>query len=673
MLQSYEVPCTKNQQMEYRREIDGLRAVAVLPVILFHAGFQTFSGGFVGVDVFFVISGYLITSIILTQKQAGTFSLVKFYERRARRILPALFFVMLSCLPFAWLWLLPSDMKDFSKSVTYVSVFASNVLFYKQSGYFDTVNEMKPLLHTWSLAVEEQYYLFFPLFLILIWRFSKKSIPVVFGAVALVSLLYTQYLLYRNPAAAFYMLSTRIWELLIGALIAYYLMNGKMLTAGSSAAPSSIAPVNRSVLSLLGVLLIAYAVFFFDRTTPFPGLYALIPTLGTGLIILFATIDTPVGRILGNKLLVGIGLISYSAYLWHQPLFVFSRYKIDGGNPSPLLLITLTACALLFAFFSWKYIERPFRDPARVSGVQLAKYLTLAGLSFTVIGTIGYKYEGFEEYYYANRLTEPQRKIYQFVKTHTTEKFHARDVDNGDCNFRSESIDAVFAERFDGCVKKYGKAVVVLGDSHAVNIYNAFFRSNFSKFVVGVTKPGCRPEKPQPQCEYRKLDEFIERRASSIKYVVYHQSGSHFLKDPFGKVDSIEAFAKPKNYAIHHAGIDTIKVYLTTLSAHVTTYWLGPYAEARVDFRNFRQFSDGFQMNAHSLDAFRHLEDELKNTVSKTAYKWKYISLSDILAMDRNFLASGDCLRFRDGDHFSACGEEFLGRQLKQYWSASKI
>src|SRR5688500_18092988 len=153
--------------MEYRREIDGLRAVAVLPVILFHAGFQTFGGGFVGVDVFFVISGYLITSIILTEKQAGTFSLVKFYERRARRILPALFLVMLSCLPFAWLWLLPSDMKDFSKSVTYVSVFASNVLFYKQSGYFDTVNEMKPLLHTWSLAVEEQYYLFFPLFLIL--------------------------------------------------------------------------------------------------------------------------------------------------------------------------------------------------------------------------------------------------------------------------------------------------------------------------------------------------------------------------------------------------------------------------------------------------------------------------------------------------------------------------
>ena len=169
--------------MNYRREIDGLRALAVLPVILFHAGFQTFSGGFVGVDVFFVISGYLITTIILTEKQAGTFTLINFYERRARRILPALFAVMLVCLPFAWIWLLPQDMKNFSDSLVAVSGFASNILFWRTSGYFEPAAELKPLLHTWSLAVEEQYYVFFPLFLMLTWHLGKRWILVLLALV----------------------------------------------------------------------------------------------------------------------------------------------------------------------------------------------------------------------------------------------------------------------------------------------------------------------------------------------------------------------------------------------------------------------------------------------------------------------------------------------------------
>jgi peptidoglycan/LPS O-acetylase OafA/YrhL len=209
--------------MKYRREIDGLRAVALLPVILFHAGFQAFGGGYVGVDVFFVISGYLITSIILAEKVAGTFSLRSFYERRARRILPALFLVMLVCLPFAWLWLLPSDMKEFSASLVAVSTFSSNVLFWWESGYFDTAAELKPLLHTWSLAVEDQYYLIFPLLLVLTWKLNRTKTMWLLLAVALASLSLAQKGAYASPAATFYMLHTRIWELLVGALLAFYM------------------------------------------------------------------------------------------------------------------------------------------------------------------------------------------------------------------------------------------------------------------------------------------------------------------------------------------------------------------------------------------------------------------------------------------------------------------
>ena len=222
--------------MKYRKEIDGLRALAILPVILFHAGFTTFSGGFVGVDIFFVISGYLITTIIVAEMEQGSFSLLNFYERRARRIIPALFFVMLCTLPFAWFWLLPQDFRSFSRSLVAVPLFASNVLFWLTSGYFDTATELKPLIHTWSLAVEEQYYVLFPLFLMLTWKLGKKWIISLLLAVAIISVLAAQWGSATYPSLTFYLLPTRGFEILIGVLISFYI-NRK----------SSIISINHSI------------------------------------------------------------------------------------------------------------------------------------------------------------------------------------------------------------------------------------------------------------------------------------------------------------------------------------------------------------------------------------------------------------------------------------------
>ena len=379
--------------------------MAVLPVILFHAGIRSFGGGFVGVDVFFVISGYLITSIILSDLVAGRFSLVMFYERRARRILPALFLVMAVSFGLAWWSLLPSDMRDFSESLAAVSVFASNLLFWHESGYFDSLADLKPLLHTWSLGVEEQYYVLFPLFLMLTWRYGKRGIVGLILAIAAFSLVLAQWGAYHRPEAAFFLLPTRAWELALGALIAFYL-----------AQPQRTHPRHalNEVASAVGVLLIAYAVFAYDSATPFPGLYALVPTVGAALIIVFTTPTTLVGRALCSRLLVGIGLVSFSAYLWHQPLFAFAR-QTSIDEPGPSLFIALSALAIGLSYLSWRFVEQPFRQRGVVGRDRVFQFAVVGSAAFIVIGAAGALSGGF-----AYRFTPVERALLQSAEPENT-------------------------------------------------------------------------------------------------------------------------------------------------------------------------------------------------------------------------------------------------------------
>ena len=363
--------------MKYRAEIDGLRALAVLPVILFHAGFDSFGGGFVGVDVFFVISGYLITTIIISEMAEKKFSLINFYERRARRILPALFFVMISCLPFAWLWLTPAELKDFGQSLVSVSIFSSNILFWLESDYFAASAELKPLLHTWSLAVEEQYYIIFPMLLMLIWRLGIKWVLVILSIIFLSSLSFSQWGAFNAPISTFYLLPTRAWELLIGVFIAFYLKQGDFLKSNMA----------NQVLSLLGLGMVIYSIIVFDKTTPFPSIYALVPTIGTGLLILCAVPKTFVHKILSLKFIVGVGLISYSAYLWHQPLLAFTKHRLLG-EASDFILIIMCILSVIMAWFSWRFVEKPFRQRNLISSKNILIFSSSGLLAFICIGLI---------------------------------------------------------------------------------------------------------------------------------------------------------------------------------------------------------------------------------------------------------------------------------------------
>ncbi|MCC6242660.1 MAG: acyltransferase [Gemmatimonadaceae bacterium] len=363
--------------MVYRREVDGLRAIAVLPVILFHAGIPAFRGGFVGVDVFFVISGYLITSILLAELREGAFSILRFYERRARRILPALFVVMLTCVPVAWLLLPAYDLVSFSKSLAAVSTFSSNLFFWGEGGYFETATELKPLLHTWSLSVEEQYYVFFPPFLMAFWRLRQRRLVILLVALFGISITLAEWASTRRPSAAFFLLPTRGWEILLGAFAAFHLVDRL---------PVRESRIVDELAGWTGLGLVAFAIFTFTARTPFPGLYALVPTVGTVLIILFASEHTLIGRVLGNPLLVGVGLVSYSAYLWHQPLLAFSRYRVPELGSSEVA--GLIAAVFVLATLTWRYVETPLRSKSSLSRRSLFAGASVCGIFFIVLGLL---------------------------------------------------------------------------------------------------------------------------------------------------------------------------------------------------------------------------------------------------------------------------------------------
>ena len=358
-----------------RRDIDGLRALAVIPVVLYHFGFGAFSGGFIGVDVFFVISGFLITSIIHREISAGRFSFVDFWARRARRIIPALSVMMLGTLLVGWLLMPANDYSQLGRAVRYQAMFVSNILFMRQDGYFNPASDFKPLLHTWSLSVEEQYYILFPLLMVLLTRFLRHWRWMLFGLL-LVSFALNVWVIKREPDAAFFLLPMRAWELLCGAMLAVI-----------PASARKLSPWVYQGVALAGLLAVLYAIFGFDKYTPFPGWAALLPVLGaTAMIWAGGHGQTLVGRLLSLRLMVGAGLISYSWYLWHWPVFVYANaVSVDGMQA--LEAGGWVAFSLVLAWLSWRLVELPFREKRLLAGRKPVLFAGLATL--LILGAAG--------------------------------------------------------------------------------------------------------------------------------------------------------------------------------------------------------------------------------------------------------------------------------------------
>jgi peptidoglycan/LPS O-acetylase OafA/YrhL len=345
--------------INYRPEIDGLRAIAVISVIFYHANVvifdeKLFKGGFIGVDIFFVISGYLITSLILRElNTTQSFSFMNFYERRVRRILPPLFFVMLLCFPFAWVHLGPANFIDFSKSILYSIGFSSNFYFWDMGHQYAAANSLlKPFLHTWSLSIEEQYYIIFPIFLFIIFRYLRNYLLLFLIVSFIFSLLLADWGSKNYPSATFYFLHSRAWELIVGSFLAFseiyqHYKKNNLIT--------------QNLLSFIGFFIILFSIIFGKTHFPHPSFYTLAPVLGVCLVILFSNKNTFIAKILSTKFFVGTGLISYSLYLWHYPIFAFARInELDPGNI--LNFLTLIIPIIILSILTFFFIEKPSRN-----------------------------------------------------------------------------------------------------------------------------------------------------------------------------------------------------------------------------------------------------------------------------------------------------------------------
>jgi len=625
--------------LAYRPDIDGLRGIAVSAVILFHANVTVFRGGFVGVDIFFVISGFLITAISLREWEIGQFSVIRFFEKRARRILPALLLVTLVCVPFAVTIPNPLQTKQFFESVLYVLSFLSNFHFWGQTGYFETSAELKPLLHTWSLAVEEQYYVLFPFMFLALVRSRKTAALLILAFGFVVSLALAQTLIQSGQKpAAFFLLPTRVWEILAGVFCALASRGG--LTGRVTGKPAGL-------LAGAGLILVLVSLPVFNDNTVTPGAHALIPVIGAALIILFSRSGGSVYRLLSNNTLVFLGLISFSAYLWHQPIFAFAR--LFSGEP--LSVWTMAALCLLIiplAYVSWRFVEVPFRNRATISLALTSRAALAAMTVLLLVSIIGIRSYGLIHY----RFPSTVASTYETVLRSISYDFEDAMYDNGDCVFSSMDIDAEIEDRFASCTDRYGRATVVIGDSHGMNMYNVLAKTEAFDFLLGLAIHSHQAHKSYATNWYRhQVTPFVERHEGHIEKLIYHQTASAF----WSPQNDQSAGTAPN--ALNRSDVETVAELMADLSAYTKTVWLGPFpdfghdpVEAVFDLPS-RKMAKPAQENLALLDRAALESAQGRNFL--------YVKFADLYPMPESPFFDR-CVMFRDSDHFTSCGEKII-------------
>ncbi len=480
----------------YRPDIDGLRAVAVLSVVAFHAFPNLIASGFIGVDIFFVISGFLISSIIFSNLEHNSFSLIEFYRRRIKRIFPALLLVLISSLIVGWFILMSEEYRALSKHIVGGVTFLSNIILWRESGYFDTSSELKPLLHLWSLAVEEQFYIFWPLFLAFVWK-RKWSFVAVTATIATISFAINIYATSANPSAAFYMPLPRFWELMIGSLLAYITLHKPHLSNQY-----------QNMQSTFGFVLLLLGMIFINNERAFPGWWALLPTFGAFFVISAGPAAWFNVHVLSNKLFVWFGLISYPLYLWHWSLLSFAAIQ-TSETTSTLTRTGLVIASIVLAWLTYKFIEKPVRF-GKHSGKKVITMIIImicvGGTSYLVFKKNGM--DGSEAFgrahfaerdryldYFNNRIPE----MHYFTSVNMPEKFRYECDFYNQAAFKEGRGTVLPTPKIDeSCYVRnnaYSHSVFIWGDSHGQQLYSGI-KNNIPHDwqILQVSSSGCIPD-----------------------------------------------------------------------------------------------------------------------------------------------------------------------------------
>jgi len=613
----------------YRPEIDGLRALAVLPVILFHAGIPWFQGGFIGVDVFFVISGYLITSIIGADLSNGRFTLATFYERRARRILPALFLVVAVCVPFAYFWMLPVELVRFGRSLLATLAFVPNLYFWRETSYFSPAAEEEPLLHMWSLGVEEQFYLLFPLLLWVLWGKGLRQTFLVTLALAVASFAISEWGWRAGKLSSnFFLPYSRAWELLIGALLA--------ITWRVQPIYERVSATACNILSALGLAMLSLAVVLFDRHVPTPSVYALAPTIGTALIIAFSRKGTITHTVLSQRLLVGIGLVSYSAYLWHQPLFAFYRIRV-GELHSPPMLLALVVLTLVLAWFTWRFIEVPARSTLLVPRTVVVRVSMVCVILLALVGLATEVSKGLED-----RLSPTDRQLAEKLDTVAQGRYVT-------ARFFSMLGD------FDGGAP--GTKILVIGDSYAQDLVNVIAESKYVR-------------DSQIRTHYISWDCQIYLGESDVS----NQIERKYRKKCAKEHNSVPIFAKARDADVillagswRQWAVERLPATIASLrqnsNAHILV--VGPKHTGEVKVRDLLLLPEHERLAVSKpvSNATIEMERLLRLTVSPENYVSMQTAVCGIGAECRQLTPEGGLISF-DGWHLTREGAQYAARNL---------
>ncbi len=641
--------------MQYRREIDGLRALAVIPVLLFHAGIPYLNGGYLGVDVFFVISGFLITKIIIDEIANKQFSLFNFYERRARRILPALFLVIVCTALFLPLFSSsPNILKDFGESAISVSLFASNIYFYLTSGYFGDTSELSPLLHTWSLAVEEQFYLFFPILAMIVYPFDKKYFVYSLVFFTLLSLIIAEWGWRNSPTGNFYLIPSRTWELLFGSFGAILVGHEKL---------ANISDRVKSSLSIAGLLMVLGSYFLFIPETPHPSILTIIPVLGSLLIILFASERNYCGQFLQLKLLVHIGLVSYSLYLWHQPIFALVKLK-TGLHLSPTLQILLLLLTYILSYLTWRFVEAPFRNKRKFKHKKIFILSTLVLFLTLTIGLLFYTNSKWQKLFFP----EDMKRYSVLINAHNAHKNQKMYSD--ECKIWSSNLNKEFKEKFSRCSQKYGKAIFIIGGSHGMDLYNTVASSTLNKFVASISRGFCRAHdfigqiKNPPKCQYEELLTFLEKNTNSISSILYTQTPDRLFATDMHS-------ASENDLSIPH--VDQVVNYLDKLSQRVSSEvimigMLPPMEKPPIKLLHTVELKPQIENNIsqHTIALTQYVDEQFSEKLAQKdiIYISKFEGFN--LNLPKDFIHN-DKLTYSDQRHLSDIGEKIFGSRLVKH------